>query len=196
MTKIDAKKFIECWKEFSEKKLVVEKDWKKKYEDDDEWTSLLLGGKKSSGEDSPIGNFYREKFDLLRYRKEDNKIDLVFSFAKNFKSILYLKEKPNEFYPSNYDVVIEVENNIYTSWQEISKLTGILCRLKVLVTYKEENGDEQTQILKETFQAMIRQVNEHFAENDSTEYLLLVGCIEENELIWKPFIFNTKGEVK
>ena len=133
--------------------------------------------------------------------KEDGLFDLTFSSAENIKEIKYLyRGKENsfnieeQFYPTSYDIIIEIENNPSSSWQEMAKLTWVNCPLKVLVTYyNKDKNDLESDILVHNFSNIIKNCNSKFQENNKTEYLLLIGRIENDKLIWDSFIFNTQG---
>ena len=81
------------------------------------------------------------------------------------------------------------------------KLTYAKSKLKVLITYNwdiEKNKDYEYvfKILKKNFSEIISQSNQQFSENETTEYILIVGQKRNENLIWKIFVFNYRGEEK
>lgn len=201
---INAKTFLKFWDEFTGN-FIEKKDWKKLWENDKEWTEAIVGTASSKNQDSELGNFLQEKFDLL-YRKEEWKVDLVLAKAEIFST---LKDLNNDnmpldkwFYPENYEILIEHENNIESCWEEMAKLAYLRAKLKVLITYYNyDDASEcikEIEILKHNFKTIIKQTNSTNPENSETEYILIVGQkITENNapnLVWYKYAFNTKGD--
>lgn len=205
MPKINAEIFIECWKQFSEHFIFSNPDWLKIYENNTEWSIRLLGGKRSCSESSPIGIFFETKFEGLRYRTEDGSFDLAFSLEGNYKQLSYLTKSGigfynvDGYYPTMYDVIIEVENDCRCAWQEMTKLTWVRSPLKVLITYNRHQFDTsiwqtETKMLVDTFSNIIHQSNQAFKDNSETEYLLIIGNNADCKLNWKYHKFDSDGQ--
>jgi hypothetical protein len=81
------------------------------------------------------------------------------------------------------------------------KLTYSRARLKVLITYNE-NVDASSdykyanEILIKNFNTIITQANERYPENRDTEYLIIIGQLNNEKLIWYPYVFDYKGDIK
>ena len=204
--KINANAFIKCWNVFSSHFVQQNSDWLSIYDSNTEWTSCFLGGKQSGNSNSPIGEFFKEKFGI-EYRTEDGSFDLSFSSAKKYENLSCLNKRGIEkfnvegFYPVMYDVIIEIENNFRCAWQEMTKLTWVRSPLKVIITYNWHPNDieiweQEDKVLVATFSEIIRQSNVGFADNSKTEYLLLVGNNEGQKLNWKPYKFDSGGNIK
>jgi len=207
---INAEAFIKLWDEFAGK-LTENGNWLNKWDNNKEWTEAIVGRDVAEEEQSPLGNaivtYFNEK---LRYRKEEWKVDLVLAKAQDFENLKDLndKEMPLDwFYPKNYEILIEHENNIESCWEEMAKLTYLRARLKVLITYNydysakdiEEGKDkESVKILVGNFKRIIEQTNKTNPENPDTEYVLIVGqkTTENNSanLVWYKYAFNANGE--
>ena len=207
MNQITASEFIKSWKEFSIQFIRENPDWLKAYQHDGTWSPKFLGTKRSNSECSPIGKFIKDKFHL-NYRTEDGSFDIAFSSAENFKKIPFiLKNKietfelEEQFYPAYYDILIEVENDCNTAWQEMTKLTWVRCPLKVLVTYNSSDENEsiialENEMLVQSFTTIIDQSNKTFADNVQTEYLMIVGNAKDENLNWNFFQFDSTGKLK
>ncbi|MBI2729663.1 MAG: hypothetical protein HYX40_02730 [Sphingobacteriales bacterium] len=192
---MDANAFIKIWNEFSIDFEDKNPNWLQAYANDNDWTNLFLGGKKSSSTNSPIGNYFFSKNNKLRYRTEDGSFDIAFSYLENYNLDI------DGFYPPMYDVIIEVENQQGRAWQEMTKLIWVRSPLKVLVIYNWHPNDKtqwqkENIMLSETFKGIIKQSNQAFAENPSTEYLLIIGNNEKERLNWKHFKFDNAGQRK
>ena len=202
---LNADSFIEGWEQFSQDFISKNLDWLTLYENNTEWSARFLGGKKSCSERSPIGNFFKSKFPELNYRTEDGSFDLVFSFASNYSKLFYLNRNEiacfdaEGFYPTMYDVIIEVENDCRCSWQEMTKLTWVRSPLKVLITYNWHPSDTliwrtERKMLIDTFSNIIHQSNQTFKDNTQTEYLLIIGNNGDNKLNWTYYKLDSDGQ--
>ncbi len=203
---LNAYNFIECWEQFSQDFISKNIDWLTIYNNNSDWTLLFLGGKKSSSEGSPIGNFFQEKFSGLRYRMEDGSFDLAFSLSPNYSRLSYLYNgnidffDVDGFYPIIYDVIIEVENECKCAWQEMTKLTWVRSPLKVLITYNWhpsniEIWQTESKMLTDTFSNIIHQSNQAFKDNPQTEYLLIIGNNANSKLNWAYHKFDSDGKI-
>jgi hypothetical protein len=202
MNRIDAKTFIRAWVEFSKEFTSKNPNWLDSYQSSISWSTLFLGGKKSTEENSPIGNFLKDKF-ALRYRVEDGLFDLAFSSSENFKQIPYLSRnvldyfEPEYFFPAYYDIIMEIENEYVCAWQEMTKLTWVRCPLKVLVTYNGiKEKQKENEMLIQSFQTIIKQAIGAYPENPETEYVLIVGNDLNQKLNWECFVFSNEGKQK
>ena len=97
-------------------------------------------------------------------------------------------------------ISLEHENNYLMAYEEMMYLTTRRARLKVLVTYYDDDTPEETQnifiTLCENFSLIIRQSNILFNENEQTEYLLIVGSRlkDQQTVIWSIQAFNWSGQ--
>ena len=206
MKLITADIFIKHWLDFSQA-ITSSGDWLNHWQSSTAWSNYILGTKCSSSDKSPIGEFFRKHFDTLRYRTEDGLYDLTMSLSGNFTDIptldrdynfISFQPKSEEYYPAIYDILLEHENEIYYSWHEIAKLGCVRGRLKVLVTYNSDNLTQQQmanecEMMVKTFSTVIKQGNSNFSDNPQTEYLLLVGRQEKDELVWFHQTFDSDG---
>lgn len=206
MGQIDAKQFSDLWSGFIKNNVTNNSDWQKWYNDNTLWTIKTIGKKESDSKNSPFGDYFLD-LKNFRYRKEDGLSDLSFSENDYFKNILSLHENESErklviqdskYYPPCFEIIVEHENNIYYCYEEMVKLTYERARLKVLITYNESvdsKSDYQFvyQILIDNFSSIIKQANIKYPENQETEYLLIIGQKEKENLIWYSYIFNTRG---
>jgi hypothetical protein len=207
MKVITADIFLNHWFAFSNE-LTANVGWLKHWQSSTAWSNYILGTKRSSNDSSPIGEYFSKIFDKLRYRTEDGLYDLTMALGNNYKSIPTLDKNyqlttfdsnEKDYYPAIYDVLLEHENQIYYSWHEVAKLAWVRGFLKVLVTYNSDNLDElqirsENQMMIKTFTTIIQQSNTDFADNNQTEYLLLIGRQESNKLIWAHKIFDCNGK--
>jgi hypothetical protein len=202
-----AREFLNLWIDFLNKKIVDHISWLQDYDKNKRWTEFILGEKQSRGSGSPLGEYIAQKTGL-RYRTEDGLTDLAFAPKESFAGIHSLHEDPDKrktnldeklFYPQHYEILVEHENNIYTCYEEMAKLTYSKGRLKVLITYNE-NVDKKSdykyadEILADNFSTMIKQANLKYPENPETEYLLIIGQLNHNILEWESFVFNHEGK--
>ena len=206
MKVITAEIFLNHWFAFSNQ-LTANVDWLNHWQSSTAWSNYILGTKRSSSDSSPVGEYFRRHFNNLRYRTEDGLYDLTMALGENFKSIPTLDKNyqltafdsnEKDFYPSVYDVLFEHENEIYYSWHEVAKLAYVRGLLKVLVTYNSDNLDEQqikneNEMMVKTFTTIIQQSNANFADNNQSEYLLLIGRQAKDKLIWTHKIFDDNG---
>lgn len=199
--------FLNHWLAFSNQ-VTSNVDWIKHWQTSTAWSNYILGTKRSSSESSPVGEYFRKHFDKLRYRTEDGLYDLTMALGDNYKSIPTLDKdyqlttfdsNEKDYYPAVYDVLFEHENEIYYSWHEVAKLAYVRGLLKVLVTYNSDNLVEQqikseNEMMIKTFTTIIEQSNSNFADNNQTEYLLLIGRQANDKLIWTHKIFDDSGK--
>jgi hypothetical protein len=201
MKPITAADFVETWKEFSQEFTKRETGWIDAYESATEWSRLFLGSKRCVNNGSPIGDEFKEKHPELYYRTEDGSFDISFFSAPGFQNIPSLTrlgaylEVDRLSYPVAYDILVEIENSARDAWREMTKMTWVQCRLKVVVTYFHKHSGEE-ELLRQSFQSIISQSNPALKENPDTEYLLLIGNNEGKQLNWKSFIFNSEGTQK
>lgn len=196
--------FIECWKKFA---LEYKKEILDVYDKPAKRTHLIIGSKRSSQEDSLLGNFmkrfYSDEFD---YRCEDGSVDLSFykkDFLENIKDmqdeskVNNLKEKDLQCFPKYYDIIIEHENVIERAYEEMHKLTYFNSQLKVLITYiwdPDKKGNQWNYAhdrLCNNFEAIIKQANARFPENGENDYLLITCQRINGELRYRFSSFNT-----
>lgn len=205
---MNAKDFSVYWIEFISQNCISKSNWLKYYNDSHLWTEITIGLKYSEEINSPFGDFIKN-VSGLEYRKEDGLTDLSFSENNFFNKIYSLHNSESErkevipknaFYPKYYDILVEHENNIYLCYQEMIKLTYNRARLKVLITYNGNVDDTSdykyvNAIIIKNFNTIIRQATEKYSENRDTEYLLIVGQLNNGNLDWNLNIFDYKGDL-
>jgi len=207
---ISADEFKAYWIEFINQEVMNDPQWAEWYDHDyKKWTEITIGLPTLKG-NSPIGEFIKSKTGL-RYRKEDGLVDLAFAPDNNFEGILSLHEKQEEridvlkkdpekvpFYPRYYSILLEHENDIYRCFEEMAKLCYCRARLKVLITYNE-NIDSKSdykfmeELIVQNFRKIKLQSNKDYNENEKTEYLLLIGQKDQEELKWFSYIYDFKS---
>lgn len=205
--------FIKYWKVYFK-----ENKWEDYYKNNDSWTQFILGSKSNKSKEGKFPQFLVEQLNrkdnqkTYRHRKEDGLFDLALSSHENFKGIKDFHTDPGEisfqnkngeklFYPTQYDLLLEHENNILLCYEEMAKLTYARAKLKVLVTYdwdeeewkKDGKPSDSLERLIHNFSTIIRQANEGFSENAFTRYLLLLGRKSGNEMQWKHQVFDSTG---
>jgi len=205
---ISAEEFARLWVDFINQQILSESGWQKWYDHEyKKWTEKTIGLPVSEEENSPFGTFIKSKTGL-RYRKEDGLVDLTFAPDNNFEGILSLKEKPEDrwdvleqdsngvpFYPRYYSILVEHENDIYKCYEEMVKLAYCRARLKMLITYNENvDSTGNYPYIEETiisnFGLIVKQANEDFTEPADSEYLLLLGQKDGDELKWTYITIN------
>jgi len=180
--KITADKFIKLWSEFSKSY-----DLKNKYQSTSKaWTDSVLGKATCQTEQSPFGSFIKAKTgEKFVCRNEDGDVDMSLSDYGVFE-ILPIQKKFAQVpqllngYPTNYNVIIENENDISRCHQEMIKLTYYKSILKVLITYNfDEHQENQWKGIENkitaNFSSILRQTNSQLPENKDTQYLFIIG---------------------
>lgn len=206
MKKIKAKDFLNHWLSFSNEIILNNPNWRIAWNSSHEWSKLILGTKNSSSSESPIGNYLATKYPQVNYRTEDGLFDLSITLNQNIFSIPTLDKNYNltsfdsKDYASVYDILLEHENEIYHTWHEVAKLAYVRSYLKVVVTYNSD-GLSESQLQKEnemmikTFETIIPQCTANFADNEQTEYLLLIGNKTADTLNWTYKTFDCNGKL-
>lgn len=206
---LSASTFIDTWKIYTEPIAtsdgIIRPEFYDIWKNDELWTDHIyngFGGSHSLKE-------HLERYFNLRPQYEDWKIDLIMGSHNNISGLQNMRNGPGQmtvgeqfFYPSHYELLLELENNRSTCWQEMYKLTQLRGRLKVLVTYDKEyytdhqNFNVALEHLDSNFKSIIKQANDQFPENEQTEYLLIVGkpsLVPPNEdirLDWVHLTYN------
>ncbi len=206
-----ARKFMEMWGDFTKEQIAPR--WRKEYVNPTKRTMLILGNKKSKiNEGSHLGQFILKHFkdSKFRYRKEDGLFDLTVAPIKSFKNVMsqHILAKERElviehqhFYPTYYELLIEVENDVERCYEEMTKLVYAKSKLKVLITYNWNTEQDQdyhyvNKILRNNFSEIIRQSNTNFPENKETQYMLIVFQRKDDKLFWNNWVFTSKkGEL-
>ncbi len=165
-----------------------------------------MGTAACSNEKSPFGIFFKDKIGQnVKHRNEDGDVDMSLSTYKSFviasiqKKILGATIELSD-YPTNYDVLIEHENDVVRCYEEMIKLTYYKSGLKVLITYNfdeptEKKEDVAENILINNFSSVLYQTNKDFPENIHTQYLLIVGQMNTHSatLQWTFVVFDIYG---
>lgn len=131
--------------------------------------------------------------------------DIGFTLTDNFDGIQSLDRnyekmelKTCDFFPKNYDVLLEHENDIWTCWEEAAKLYYAKAKLKVLATYNWHTSEQgkwlkEIALVEEYFSKILNQTNSLFPENPETQYLLIIGNFIEEKLSWQYCSFDYLG---
>jgi hypothetical protein len=178
-----SKEFLDKWKLFIEEnhlKGSVSSKILERYKSNKKWTRYIVGSPKRKENDSNLGKFICVHEPTLQYRKEEFKLDLVFSENNANENLIKIKSgKPlnmeGTFYPNVYDIILEHENYSNKSWEEMFKLTRFRANLKVLITYLEFNvdGKKQMEALTKNFIEIVK--NSHQGFQTKEEYVLITG---------------------
>lgn len=205
---MSAKDFFAHWVHFINEEIKSKPNWINKYNNDDNWwTKQILGTKQSKSEKSPFGDYIANRISL-RYRTEDGLTDLSFATDFSLENVYSLHENKDDrnpaiskknYFPQFYEILLEHENDIYSCYQEMAKLAYSRSRLKVLITYNENvdatsNYKYVTDVLLENFCEIITQSNQKYPENNETEYLLIVGQLDNKNLAWNAYIIDSTGK--
>jgi len=188
-----------------------------KWQSSKEWTAFMLGNAYASSKASPFGDYisnddrWREK---IRYRTEDGKFDMSISLHENFQPLptlgrnyikdvfdIRLADDTLAYYPPIYDVLIEHENDVYSSWNEIAKLSWVRSPLKVLITYHTDkiNPEQillEREMLIDQFDKIVGESTKNFEDNSQTEYLLILGHNDEKKISWTADVLDHCGKHK
>lgn len=181
------------------------------------WTHGTIGPAHARCAESPFGDHlvghakYRLDERPWRYQKECRSFDLVLTRHANMP-LPYLWTPQEQAYwdaqfrPEALDIVIEQEDSCGIAWQEMLKLVHVRASLKVLVTYASDvNGrgisiDRSTEHIENTkamFQGMIQRSWEACPENAATEYVLIIGQLDERsgqpEVLWHAWSWAANG---
>lgn len=205
-----AKEFITLWGNFwlkiqeqnpnKYKKIVAH------YENNKSWTDFILKGKSSELKAISIADFIEEQQGLNFY-KEDLTFDVV--FAKEFHKQVWSGNKTKQknisesFYPSQYEILLEHENDISDCWREMVKLKLVKAKLKVLITYNyAEQESENFDYVKEKTIEDFKSIIQNSWQVQDEEYLLIIGqrqiSIKGNNadtIHWSYISFDYKGNL-
>lgn len=208
---ITATRFLEQFNKFvhESKAQFTPDSWK----DSSGWLNALIGPASAAVDKSPLGKHLKDNLDPnLRSRTEEWKIDLVLSAHENALRYDIQTGDPERllaFQPVLYDILIEHENSIGLSYQEMLKLVYMRARLKVLITYTfdSDGSDEQEQRAldaiihaRKQFDRMVNDSNANYPENPATEYVFIVGWLisgsedPKARINWAMFRRNARGK--
>lgn len=155
-------------------------------------TTFMLGDK---GEESgKKAFFYRvlqklkgKDIDMEFTREKGNKFDGIYHRPESL-----LPQYKDYYSPPCLDVLIEHENDYDRIEQEMWKLLMFRSPLKVLVSYdysekKKTTSHRRNFVEKKlnTLADMRRQVDEKWKEWEDTEYLIVIGNLVDNIVIWE-----------
>ena len=207
---ISATSFLDAFGRFVDQGNNLSADsWK----NNDHWLKAVIGPASAASTGSPLGDCLVEKMGAgLRYRTEEWKIDLVLSTHRNAVRQDIKTDRMEllpGFQPVLYDILIESENSIGISHEEMLKLVCMRARLKVLITYtfdsdgsgpREERASSAIDHARDQFDRVIDESNARYAENQETEYVFVVGrLISANgdsraRIEWTGFLRNVRGK--
>ncbi len=208
---ITATRFLEQFNEFVQepKNKLTPGSWK----DSIGWLNALIGPAHAAEDKSRLGKHLKDNLDQdLRNRTEEWKIDLVLSAHENALRYDIKTGDPERlptFQPVLYDILIEHENSIGLSYQEMLKLVYMRARLKVLITYTFDSDDTDKQELRASsaidharkqFDRMVNDSNANYPENPDTEYVFIVGRLISGSgglkarIEWAMFRRNARGK--
>jgi hypothetical protein len=210
--KINAKNFIAVWlKFFPEKNIIAE------YENNKAYTAKIIGvGRTGMTDDTNAILIKHLETEMgLEAVREDKFCDVNFYAPRRFQGVLsmqYRKDERQDVLATNSItrfcqcmISLEHENNYLLCYNEMLNLTQRRARLKVLVTYFDEDTVINTRAiftaLCENFSSIIKQSNWIFYENQQSEYLLIVGSkmkdkqsVIDNRFVWSIQAFNWAGQ--
>jgi len=205
-----AEKFIDVWKEFiSGDDFLNGETWQAAWNSKgDLWTRLVIGEAHASEKDSPLGDHLVEDLGgSWRYRTEEWKVDLVVAKKdSNWGTPTgwenWEKDWKGLFWPSTYEILVEHEGEYWKSYEEMAKLILLRSKLKVLITYTKDAGHEDSNSLisktRSQFETMLEAAWREFPENAETEYLLIIGQLDETgasaKANWYCSIFSPRGK--
>jgi hypothetical protein len=202
---INAQGFFKAWKLFIEQKYPDTKEGSRQLHEDwqsnSAWTKAILGSNEDINQGSPFGDWLRKYFgEPLSYQLEFFKIDLVFSTQEKIRYINYYGDEVEAelYWPEGMDILIEHENVIEASWEEMIKLTYFRAPLKVLITYiPDKLSGEDLEFYKRTannnFTQIVKRANSVLPENPSVEYLLIIGSynpVQDTRINWDSTIIR------
>lgn len=183
-----------------------------KWNDNSGWNIATIGTAVCCQKDSPFGDhLLKELHTSWRYQKEYKHVDLVIARRDNMR-------RPYSWYGEGYEqevwdarfepilpeILIEQESGCGISWQEMVKLILLRGRLKVLITYtedkkdiKDETSDRLIHETSDQFKAMLEDAWRECPEFEETEYLLIIGQLDETgasaKANWYCSIFSARG---
>ena len=195
---MNAQYFLTFFLQYSKNFCNANPNWLDLYYQDKNWTERFISRPTSSSDKSEFGNkFLSFSEDEFKYRTEDGTIDLAFSRKSNFynNEIETLdKSKISDFFwPKQYDLILEHENNIKCSWQELLKLSYISAKLKVLITYNTKNDLKTMELENRIMHDNLLEVVKNDIAFD--EYLLLIGSVQNLKITWRYFIEKAPNTV-
>jgi len=162
------------------------------WDDNSKWTNYLLYRTDSSGKNLLLNKFSEFGYSNLVF--EYRKIDISIFSQETYKQINNYDNSGlfDTIIPVCIDAIIEHENNYQRCFEEVRKLTELKAKLKVLITYPPDNKSKNAII--EKMSKGIKQSNNYFPENSTTEYLLILGS-NNNSINWKFVCFNSSGNI-
>lgn len=178
---IHAEAFANFWISYIQENSEIIQHW----DDSTRWTKHVLHY------DTMLKRIHDE-FGALA-EMEYRKIDLVIYAPGKYNRISYYDNSGTEdtTIPLGLMAAIEHENDYRMVFQEIRKLTELRTPLKVLITYPDENKQNETELaIRKKMAEGIEQSNHFFAENPKTEYLLIMGYKEQKSARWKCFKYE------
>jgi hypothetical protein len=189
---ISASAFIELWKEFWPASLANKKFDESKGMSTN-LTEQIIGNKiTQTNNGSPLGDFIMNYFKgNLTYIKEDCLFDLSVYYSEEFKKVwnYEVDEKAVEIDTRSNTlnaILVEHENEILHTHQEMIKLTYVKARLKVIIVYDRWDDIEfAKKRLGGNLKQIIYQANSRLVEPLTTEYLLIIGnSSNHNNIDW------------
>ena len=156
---------------YSKDKLLAAWDSRKEY------TILIQGNKSREGLLSTIANKLG-----LNYMREYWSLDGVFykyidtqHFTKYWSFAEYIA------------VAVEHENDIWTSNQEINKLSIINAPLKVLITYPDKEGVD---IHLQSYTEIIKKSDIFSDFSDHRKQLVIFGLEKDEDIVWEFYLYK------
>lgn len=206
---IRAGEFAGQWAAFVQQKTTVE-NWASIWKTRMGWYRYLLGSRDTPYFDCPFGLYLKKTWPELRYSLDDGFFNLSLSLHPNLKRLptlnrqnkrisFYLDEE--NYFPAIHDVLMEHEDDLFSCWSKLYKLTCVRAYLKVLVTYytigaTAAQREKEHDILRDLAHAVIRQATRGFTDHEHTEYLVLAGWKENDVCCWNSLIYDMRGELK
>ncbi|MEX0568104.1 MAG: hypothetical protein Q6363_002965 [Candidatus Njordarchaeota archaeon] len=151
----------------------------------EEWTKIVISDE--------LFQQITEKFGL-RYRFEDYKIDVVLAGCAN----LIYEQYDDRFWPLERLVLVEHESFIENVIEELYKLLYWRAPLKVFISYPSQSSKKSIDDYMKTFAEIIKRSNKWFPENSETQYLFIIGQMNESRkgLKWQAYVIDTEGNIE
>ncbi len=191
---INAREFIQIWQKFSED-IAKQEELNVKIH---EWREVIVGNVALN--DYPLADYIRKNFQRLsRHVSGYNGVALSMTAQGNFSKINTLgseqKHQKEAFTPVGLDILLEHEEELDKSFEQMQKLVNRKAKLKVLITYHLPSTEDLKARIAENFQKIIQQANDVFPENPATEYLLIIGQPEGEKMLWFFYVYQLQSSV-
>jgi hypothetical protein len=174
MEKITSEAFFNAWVQTAKnRESLLKKIWREKTN----FTNQVKGS------DSSIMKEIADKLGLLCYHGDYYCIDTVLYKKED----LALGPKAGNYWLRDMRVAFEHENDFNGVYQEISHLLLTNCDLKVLVTYPNNEFEDEAQYLHEIIEG--NRMSKVLSDEES--FLIIIGS--EGDLFWEGYVYKESG---